>query len=65
MANARYTPKVGQYEYHIRGREWRIYQVDWVGENGASSAQYTGIYFWTKEEASAKVYELNGWKKRN
>ena len=32
MANVRYTPRVGQYEYHIRGREWRIYQVDWVGE---------------------------------
>lgn len=51
--------KIGQYYYELRGRQFRIYQVD-----SSFSAKATEYIFNTREEARNKVYELNGWKKK-
>ena len=55
------TPKVGQYTYSRRGRGWKVYQVDYVGENGFSSASWTGKYFTDINDARAYVWKMNGW----
>ena len=52
--------KVGEYYYALRGRFYKIYQVESI-ENGVISSIATKFIYETKEEARKKVYELNGW----
>ena len=54
------TPKIGQYEYDRRGRGFRIYRVDSVSENGYT-ASATGEFYFNREEARRRVWQLNGW----
>ena len=46
-------------------QHYRLGMARFVGEQPIQHPLYTGMAFWTKEEARDKVYELNGWKKRN
>lgn len=46
-----------RYYYRRHGREFEIC------ESATGQAVYPFIRFKTQEEAKAKVYEMNGWKK--
>ena len=56
------TPKKGIYYYAPYGKGYRIYQYTHVNENGSESEATNEIY-WAREQARARVYELNGWNK--
>lgn len=55
--------KVGQYFYTPHGNAFRIYRYDRVTA-GATSASPVNEqpFFYDREEARKRVYELNGWK---
>lgn len=56
-------PKVGQYYYAPRGREFHIYRYDVVTDKfqSASLVLNEPIYY-DQEQAKKRVYELNGWR---
>ena len=64
MTHAFYNT-LGTYHYSRRMNAWNIYRTDWVSEDGNSSSASYVMTCMTKEEASKKVYELNGWSKKN
>lgn len=49
------------YHYKLRGDRFRIYLCDYADAHLTSSTA-TNEWYKTKEEASRRVYELNGWK---
>lgn len=53
--------KLGLYFYCPRGFNWAVYCYDHVTATGASATKITS--FDTKKEASAYVYQMNGWNK--
>ena len=56
-------PKVGQCYYAPRGRAFRIYRYDYVGETTSSASPLPNEpYYYNREEARKRVYELNGWR---
>ena len=58
-------PKVGQYFYMPRGRNFRIYRYNHVSETTSSASPVNSEpYFSNREEARRRVYELNGWRYR-
>lgn len=49
-----------RFSYRLQGKMYRIYE--WKHEpNGSSIGRFTDEYFFSKEEAAKRVYELNGW----
>lgn len=58
-----YTPKLGDYTYVLRGKLFVIHRVTSVTPHGYSATR-TGEYFYSREEARRRVYQLNGWKPR-
>ena len=56
-------PKVGQCYYAPRGRAFRIYRYDYVDAKTASASPLPDEpYYYNREEARKRVYELNGWR---
>lgn len=53
--------RTGMYHYMPRGSSFRIYRCDYADAHQFSSSP-TDEWFNTREEASRRVYELNGWK---
>ncbi len=53
-------PYVGLYKFGRHRSNWGIWQYDWVGENGGSSARFIKDVY-SYEEAVTEVYRLNGW----
>lgn len=53
--------KVGQYFYGRHRSSFGVWVYDHVSEDGKS---YSGMFvrdFWTREEARAYVWKMNGW----
>ena len=56
-------PKVGQCYYTPRGRAFRIYRYDYVSDTVATASPLPDEpYYYNREEARKRVYELNGWR---
>ena len=56
-------PKVGQCYYAPRGRAFRIYCYDYVSDTVATASPLPDEpYYYNREEARKRVYELNGWR---
>lgn len=56
-------PKVGQCYYAPRGSAFRIYRYDSVcGTVTTASPLPDEPYYYNREEARKRVYELNGWR---
>lgn len=60
---------IGQYFYAPSGRAFRIYRYDSVTDKGTvASPVQDEPYYYDREEARKRVYQLNGWnfnKRRN
>ncbi len=54
------TRKLGEYFFGRHYFSWGIWQVDWVGENGASSGRHIKDVR-TYEDAVRETWNLNGW----
>lgn len=55
--------KVGEYEYRLHGRNFRIYRCDYADGKITTSKPVMNEPFYTDREAARRrVYELNGWK---
>ena len=54
--------KVGEYNYAIHGRHFRIYQCDYSdGKVTTSKSVANEPNYNDREAARKRVYELNGW----
>lgn len=54
--------KEGEYFYSPYGRKFQIYKVTYVDDGHETAEKVMGEWFMTREEARARVYELNGWR---
>jgi len=52
--------KQPEYSYYPDGKNWRVCKNTY-GENGCVIGSPGGELYFTKEEARAEVYRLNGW----
>lgn len=55
--------KEGEYYYEPYGRRFQLYRVVSVHDGYMSAEKVFGEWFGTREEAKARVYELNGWRR--
>ena len=56
-------PKVGRCYYAPRGRAFRIYRYDYVSDTVATASPLPDEpYYYNREEARKRGYELNGWR---
>jgi len=56
--------KEGEYYYAPYGRKFQIYKVTHAGDGYETAEKVMGEWYMTREEAKARVYELNGWRRR-
>lgn len=54
------TRKLGEYFFGRHYTQWGIWQVDFVGENGAQSGRFIKNVM-TYAEAVRETWKLNGW----
>lgn len=55
------TRKLGQYYFGRFYRDWAVFQVDFVSEDGRCSSGRFVKRVYTYEEAVRETWKLNGW----